>query len=148
MRRLIQHKLVELDMFGYPIPLYYHDDSQVKKSAIGLLFTFIMLVLSAIYMTQLVHHIGNDKHQSVIHYEYKIFDLNEQSVVHLNDQEIRFFAHLYKDHEEIEFLTDIERYVNISFPSFVRRLEHWHIQIVKSLFEKMQTARLWLRFPK
>ena len=88
-----------------------------------------MLVLGAIYMTQLVHHIGNDKHQSVIHYEYKIFDLNEQSVVHLNYQEIRFFAHLYKDHEEIEFLTEIERYVNISFHHLS---EDWNIGRFKS----------------
>ena len=42
------HMLVQLDMFGYPISLYYHDNSRRMKSMLGLIITAIVITLGTV----------------------------------------------------------------------------------------------------
>ena len=51
MRRSFLNKMVDYDMFGYPVSMFYHRDSKVKNSPIGLLVTTFMFCVGLAYFT-------------------------------------------------------------------------------------------------
>ena len=66
MRSSALQKLVQLDMFGYPISLYYHEKKKDKASLCGLVVTVILLTLASIYAGTLARNVGNTDYQHVI----------------------------------------------------------------------------------
>ena len=43
--------LTKLDMFGYPVSIYYNDEEKVKKSLFGSIITIIIGMLSLSYVS-------------------------------------------------------------------------------------------------
>ena len=43
--------LTKLDMFGYPVSLYYNDEEKVKKSLFGSIITILIGMLSMSYVS-------------------------------------------------------------------------------------------------
>ena len=70
------HLLVQLDMFGYPISLYYHDNSRRMKSMLGLIITAIVITLGTVQVVDLANRVGDPDYQKVLSTEFNIQDIN------------------------------------------------------------------------
>lgn len=58
--------LLTLDMFGYPVSLYYHENSSKKKSIFGLVISVILFGFMVTYITILANRLGSVEHQTVL----------------------------------------------------------------------------------
>ena len=59
MGKSFEHKLLNLDIFGYPVSLYYHKHQRKKKSMCGLILSVMMLMTAALYIGILALRVGN-----------------------------------------------------------------------------------------
>ena len=69
--------LLNLDMFGYPVSLYYHKNSSKKKSIFGLVISVILFGLMVVYITILGKRLKSVEHQTVLQQSYSV-DLNKE----------------------------------------------------------------------
>ena len=51
--------VLALDMFGYPVTLFYHKENALKKSYFGLVVSALMFVVVSTYVSILAERIGN-----------------------------------------------------------------------------------------
>lgn len=108
------HHLVKLDIFGYPVSLFYHENNRKKNSVLGFFVTVLMFMVAVAYVGFMALRVGDPEYQQVVQTVFNI-DLNKEEPMKLSEQELRFFAYFYKDFDQEVVLSDLERYVNISF---------------------------------
>ena len=77
MIKSIYNTLLDLDMFGYSITLYYNSDSRKKKSICGVIATIILSIILTVYVASLSNQLGRTEYQTVQQVEYFINDKNE-----------------------------------------------------------------------
>ena len=51
--------LVKMDVFGYPISLYYHNNNTKKQSVVGFIITVLMFLVGTTYFLFMALRIGN-----------------------------------------------------------------------------------------
>ena len=57
--------LWDLDMFGFPVSLYYQNKENVKKSLCGSIITIIIMIISLSYVAELLNHVMNPVFQNI-----------------------------------------------------------------------------------
>ena len=62
----LTESLMKLDMFGYPVSLYYHKDYSKKKSYFGVVISVILFGLMVGYIMILGKRLGSVEHQTVL----------------------------------------------------------------------------------
>lgn len=54
--------LAKLDVFGYPVSLYYHENKQKKKSVVGFIITVFMLLVATTYFVFMALRVGDPEY--------------------------------------------------------------------------------------
>lgn len=54
-KKSMKHGLLNLDIFGYPVSLYYDESNRKKNSIIGVIFSTIMLMIGILYFATQVN---------------------------------------------------------------------------------------------
>ena len=113
MKRSCDYYFTLLDLFPFPVNVYYLKDYQYKKSIFGTIMTLMMMAITLIYLETLVKHLQDPDYQKIMQTDYHKNMTFEQEI-NIEDENFRFFTVLRKPGKvNKDILNDIDRYINI-----------------------------------
>ena len=83
--------LRKLDVFGYPITLYFHQHDYKYRSRCGIISTTIAFALLSISFVMLCLRIRDPEYQKITYQTYDVNLANSDTEFKLDDQFLRWF---------------------------------------------------------
>lgn len=115
-----------MDMYGFPVPLYYQNNNNKKQSFFGAMLTIIVMMFAISYISILSNQFNNPQFQHVYENVYAL-SLEELAPWNLTHSQFNMFSVIRMHNMSRELPHDLDRYLSVSY---VQLHEDWSTESI------------------